>query len=60
MRHVTANLRHNRGTKSGEARSIGCLMTQKNWGGTCLSASVVLPQAYENHFIVLVNSELVC
>jgi len=30
MRHVTANLWHNRWTKSEEARSIGCLTTQKS------------------------------
>ena len=30
MPHVTANLWHNRGTKCGEARSIGCLTTQKS------------------------------
>jgi len=30
MRHVNANLWQNRGTKSGEARSVGCLTTQKS------------------------------
>ena len=43
MRHVTANLWHNRVTKSWEARSIGCLTTQKKWTGTRLSASMLPP-----------------